>query len=182
MVNVDKFKNNVNSLNDSESEIFEYVTGCNMKYVKKVYEKYDHLRLEDDIKDWGDKFQMYRNISGNGKIHPFVKVFDKIVDGVITHPLIYYVDFYNDQEFKETASRVNELWDNKLYKPLVCIILKAFVERDWDEIHSAFDGWRGIEDVTIADVQDDIEKTAHIVVETLDTEDLKAIIKFCGGI
>lgn len=181
MVNIDKFKKNVNSLNDSELEIFKYVTDYNVKHLADII-KCEKLYLEEKIEEWNNMFQMYRNISGNGKIHPFVNVFDKVVDGVITDTLIDYIDFYNDQDFKVTASRVNELWNDKLYKPLVCIILKAFVERDWDEIYERFDGWRGIENVTIADVQDDIENTAHSVIGNLDTEDLKAIIKFCGGI
>lgn len=168
MINRDKLVENFNNLNETEKEIVLYVSNIDFKFLKDE-ENISDETLEELIDNYNKVFSHY------GKAHPFRKVWGKITDGIAVKPLIYFME-YGD-EYKKCAKLVNKLWNMPNYRNLVCIILKAFAERDWDEYDEAFCNEYGC----FESAQNHIDYSCYIIADKLDVEDLKVIIKFCGG-
>lgn len=169
--NREKLLENTNGLNDTECEIFNFVTYNSIDALRFVL-KYE-IKVGDElnkmIEEYKKSFERYL------EEHPFRRVWDKIIDGAKMEILIHFTD-YGD-EYKKCAERVNKLWNVPQCKGMVCMILKSFAERDWDELENKFDGIYG----AYEEAQIDIEHSCYTIVENLDTEDLKTIIWFCGG-
>ena len=159
---------NIKGLNETDCVIFGYVTGITIRKFQYLWE----IRIggDDLFNKKMDEFQ--KEFNEYPLEHPFMSVWNKIIDGAKIEKLIYFTDY--DNEYKECANRINRLWNMPQYHGLVCMILKAFAERDWDELEEKFN-------CSCEQVQSDIEDCCHTIVDNLDTEDLKTIIKFCGG-
>lgn len=171
MINREKLVENFKNLNKTEKEIFWYVQGGNIDFdIFMDKEKFSNRSLETFIDNYNKSFRKY------GEDHPFRKVWEKITYGINGQKtLIHFMEY--DDEYNKCAILVNKLWSMHSYHKLVCIILKAFAERDWDEYNESFcNAYGGVERAQI-----DIENSCYTIADRLDVEDLKVIIKFCGG-
>lgn len=162
---------NMEKLNQTERAIFAYVANVTISTFKGLHKYVDNrtLSLSMEMGKIQKEFESYP------MKHPFRLVWGKIIEGAEVKSLIHFTEY--DDEYKEYAEMVNNLWNISQYHDLVCMILKAFAERDWDELEEKFDGVYDIYE----EAQSDIEHSCYTIVDNLDTEDLKTIITFCGG-
>lgn len=167
--NREKLFRNVNGFNDTDREIFEFVTNNSISdFTFCLRYSLDDDELNRNMGVFKILFERYV------EEHPFRRVWDKLIKDANVKTLIHFTD-YGD-EYRECAMRVNKLWNMVQYHGLVCMILKAFAERDWDELSEKFDG---VYD-TYEEAQSNIEVSCYTIVDNLDTDDLKTIINFCG--
>lgn len=173
-----KLISNIDKLNDTEKYILSYVTNVDISMFsdKSVCDNIvmdilkngfsDYLRSEIDT------------IHPIDAIHPFVKVWYKVIDDCYMEKLIEHTDMYGNA-YERLANKVNELYGTEM-RQTINIILKSFLERDWDELSNKFwEYWDGFEcDPKI--VKEDIERYSDIVANNLDESDLKTILLFCG--
>lgn len=171
MIDREKLFENFKNLNETEKEIFWYIQGGNIDFdIFMDEEKFSDRFLETFIDNNNKSFRMY------DEGHPFRKVWEKITYDIYGQKTLIHFMEYGD-EYKKCAKLVNKLWNMPNYHKLVCMILKAFAERDWDEYNESFCdvyGW-------VERAQIDIENSCYTIADRLDVEDLKVIIKFCGG-
>lgn len=170
MINKTKLIENYNKLNETEKDIVTYVIGggIDMPTLLKV------AHIENEIDDMEfEEINSY--FTAYNPTHPFRKVWNKMTKGCRMEKLIYFTEY--GKTYKEYANTINKMWNMSQYRGLVLTMLKAFAERDWDELCDKLDG--KYDDYKA--VQNDIEHTCYTIVDNLDEEDLKTIIWFCGG-
>lgn len=165
----EKLIDSFNSLNDTDKLILEYYIEDITKEIPDMDFCYAYIKRRLD------EFYNYYNVPSNKGKHPFVVVYDKLMDGAKDEVLIYHPEMYG-KNYEKLAVRINELWNIDKYRNTILLIFRAFAERDWDElIEKLHDG------AMIDEVQANIEDYAYTIVDNLDEEDLKAVILFCGG-
>lgn len=165
---------NIKNLNDTEKYILGYVT------------KWDVNKLipTNCLTDYEIRKVLYNGFSNyfshpvGEMAHPYLKVWHKIVDGAYMDKLISETELYG-KRYGQLANAVNEVFGT-LNRSNVYTILKAFVERDWDELSQKF--WFDWDDDKLSPrlIQENIMEYGCVVAENLDEEDLKAILLFCG--
>lgn len=162
---------NMEKLNQTDYDIFAYATDISIDFFIDLWGERDN----DAISFANKMDELQKNFESYPTGHPFRSLWNRIIVGAKKGTLIPFT-YYGD-EYKDCAMRINNVWNMENYHWAICIILKAFAERDWDELEEKFDG---VYD-TYEEAQADIEHSCYTIVENLDTEDLKTIIKFCGG-
>ena len=167
---------NINNLNDTEKYILGYVTKWD---VNKLMATNSFGLTDDEIRKVLYKaFSNYFSHHVGEMTHPYLKVWHKIVDGAYMDELISETELYG-KRYGQLANAVNEVFGT-FSRSNVYAILKAFVERDWDELSQKI--WFDCDDDNLSPrlIQENIEEYGCVVAENLDEEDLKAILLFCG--
>lgn len=167
---------NIKNLNDTEKYILGYVTKWD---VNKLMATNSFGLTDDEIrKVLYNGFSNYFSHPVGEMAHPYLKVWYKIVDGAYMDKLISETELYG-KRYGQLANAVNEVFGT-LSRSNVYTILKAFVERDWDELSQKI--WFDCDDDNLSPrlIQENIEEYGCVVAENLDEEDLKAILLFCG--
>lgn len=159
----DKLISNIEGLNIDEKILVRFVT---KKDITWFFDK-DNVSDDSVVSVLYTTFFDYFSKLG----HPCEELFDKVINGAYTDKLIYQTDLY-DKSYEYVAKLVNDLWGSDK-RSLVLIQLKAFAERDCDELEDKYE-------VDIDKVLSDIEKYADVVVNNLDERDLETIVLFCG--
>lgn len=165
---------NIKNLNDTEKYILGYVTKWDVNKLIPT-----NCLTDDEIrKVLYNGFSNYFSHPVGEMAHPYLKVWHKIVNGAYMDKLISETELYG-KRYEQLANAVNEVFGT-LSRSNVYTILKAFVERDWDELSQKF--WFDFDDNNLSPllIQDNIIEYACVVAENLDEEDLKAILLFCG--
>lgn len=172
-----KLNENAKGLTDIEKYIFYYVTNYDIDGLLNGANSDEYVNQTLDI-CYRKYFITY--VENRNKLeHPFIKVWNKFTKGANLGKLIYVTAMY-DGKYTERVDVVNMLY-GKEYRSTIHMILKAFVERDWDELSEKIWGVNAIDDeINVRYVQDHIEDYANVVAENLDEDDLLAIISFCG--
>lgn len=151
---------NLNALNDTEIYILEYISEKN----KEWWESADG----NDIINRLNKFYYTHQYKvGNGLVHPYIIVYNKLTQNI--YPLIEQTDIYG-KRYQYLSNIVNDLWTDG-YKETVGIILRAFAERDCEEICNRYE--------LDVDAKVLYDKYLECVIDNLDENDLETIIKFC---
>lgn len=163
----DRLINNLVKLCDTEIYTLEYLTHHEMNWFC------DKQNVSDEsVRNvLFNAFAGYFGFAPKDGVHPYYKVWQKVVVGVHIEPLISQTDLYG-KNYKMLAEQINELYMSE-YRNTILIILKAFAERDFEEIA---DKHCLDEDVTIDDIDDEM------IVNNLDEQDLETIILFCGKV
>lgn len=168
MINATKLIENYNKLNETEKDIVSYVIGGG--YMPSVL---NTTQTDDEVEKRFEKINSrFTHYVPN---HPFSKVWDKVTKDCRMETLIYFLDYGN--EYREYAKTINKMWNMPQYRGLILTMLKAFAERDWDELYDKFGGKYD----DYKEIQNNIEHTCYTIVDNLDEEDLKTITWFCGG-
>lgn len=165
---------NINNLNDTEKYILGYVTKWDVNKLIPT-----NCLTDDEIrKVLYNGFSNFFSHPVGEMAHPYLKVWHKIVDGAYMDKLISETELYG-KRYDQLAKVVNEAFGT-LSRSNVYTILKAFVERDWDELSQKI--WLDCDDENLSPrlIQENIEEYGCVVAENLDEEDLKAILLFCG--
>ena len=162
-----KLIDNLRELNDTEVYTLEYLT---RKPLSWFLDKH-HVSDKEVRETLYNSFVHYFGYAPQDGVHPYYKVWEKVVVGSNIDELICQTDLYG-KEYKELAEQINELYMSN-YCETIQIILKAFAERDFEEIA---DKYCLGENVTYANFDNDM------IVGNLDNQDLKTIILFCGKI
>lgn len=165
---------NIKNLNDTEKYILGYVT---MWDVNKLIPT-NGLTDYEIRKVLYNGFANYFSHPVGEMAHPYLKVWHKIADGVYMDKLISETELYG-KRYEQLANAVNEVFGT-LNRSNVYTILKAFAERDWDELSQKL--WFEGDDDNLSPrlIQENIVEYGCVVAENLDEEDLKAILLFCG--
>lgn len=159
---------NISNLCERDIDILKYVTGKAPLWFELS------TTTDDEIVDvLYNCFGMYFTTSQSKCVHPFYETFRKITLGVRVERIIYQTDLYGE-EYKRLAENVNKMWASE-YRSTICTIIKAFAERDFDELQSRF--W---DEITLDYVKEHITKFADLIVDNLDECDLRCILQFCG--
>ena len=159
---------NISNLCERDIDILKYVTGKAPLWFELGTTTDDEI-----VKVLFRYFGEYITMTENGCVHPFYETLRKIVLGANVEKLIYHTDFYG-KNYKQLAENVNKLWGSE-YRPTICTILKAFAERDFDELEPRF-----VEGVTLKYVKEHIVDFADLIADNLDECDLRCILQFCG--
>lgn len=159
---------NIKNLNDTDAYVLEYLTKVPFDWF------IDQMATDKDVRK--TLYKAFAPYFGyESMMHPYYKVWKKISKGVNMDELIVQTDLYG-HDYKMLAEQINELFMDK-YRPTIYIILKAFAERDFEELANKY---CFIENFTCKDVIDNIKDYAEMVATNLDEEDLESIILFCG--
>lgn len=162
--------NNIKSLNDTESYVLEYVTKTPIDWF------FDHMASDNEVREvLYNSFVAHFGYAPKDGIHPFYKVWEKIVKGANIDALIAQTDLYGNS-YKMLAEQINELYMSE-YRSCINIILKAFAERDYTEIADKHNFGN---EITKEKFVEDFEGYSELIVNNLDEQDLETIILFCG--
>ena len=159
---------NISNLCERDVDILKYVTGK-----APIWFELSTTTDNEIVDDLFHYFGRYKTMSENGCVHPFYETFKKITLGANVEKLIYHTDFYGEN-YKQLAENVNKLWGSE-YRSTICTILKAFAERDFDELKPRF-----CVEVTLDYVKENITKFLDVIADNLDECDLRCILQFCG--
>lgn len=156
---------NLNALNDTELYILEYVSEKNKEWWENANDNDIINRLSyfrNGICDVYDPKCDYKTP------HPYTIVYNKLTRNI--YPLIVQTDLYG-KRYEHLADIVNDLWFD-VYEETIGIILRAFAERDCEEI---------CEKHELDECPEVLyDEYLDLVVNNLDENDLETIIKFCG--
>lgn len=164
----DRLINNLGKLCDTEIYTLEYLTHHEMNWFCDK----QNVSNESVRNVLYNAFVGYFGHASKDGVHPYYKVWEKVIDGVQIDPLIAQTDLYG-KNYEMLAKQINELYMSEHHNTIL-IILKAFAERDFEEIVGKY--WLDENIITIDDIDE------KMIVSNLDDKDLETIILFCGKV
>lgn len=167
----DKLISNLCACSELEKYIVKYVTKNDINW---FCDKHNSDKIVREC--LYDGFVNYFGYAPKDGVHPFNMVWQKITKGVNIDPLFSQTDLYG-VTYKKLTERINELYMGA-YRNTINIILKAFAERDFDELDDkhCFES----SEIYCDDLQNNIDQFADVVANNLDEDDLRTILSFCG--
>lgn len=162
---------NINKCTTFEKEIIELVTNKPITWFN------DENNSDDEISNVIiNSFSQYMGHKRGDKPHPYYILYKVITLSTNIDKLISQTDLYGSNSlYAMYANKVNKVYTSE-YKNRVLTILKAFAERDYDEI---VERYQYGDNITLKVIVSNIEKYAEDIASNLDTTDLESICMFC---